>query len=90
MVGGTLFAFTILLRLGLLAYFVTLLFVGLLSRGPAVTLALDAWTVGMSFVTLLVAGAIVHWLSRTHHSGVRHLEARQYSPPRRLLIVSSR
>jgi hypothetical protein len=60
-VGGTLFAFTVLLRLGLLAYVVTLLFVGLLSRGPAVTLDLDAWTVGMSFVTLLVVVALASY-----------------------------
>jgi hypothetical protein len=58
-VAGTLFTLTILLRLGLLAYVVvTLFFLGLFTRGPAVTLDLDAWNVGTSFVTLLVLAAL--------------------------------
>jgi hypothetical protein len=55
-VGGGLFAATILLRLGLLAFVVMLLFAGLL-RGP-VTLDLDAWNFGTSLVTLLVVAAL--------------------------------
>jgi serine/threonine-protein kinase len=58
-VAGTLFTLTVLLRLGLLAYVATLLFfLGLFTRGPVVTLDLDAWNVGMSFVTLLLVAAL--------------------------------
>ncbi len=55
-VAAGLFAATILLRLGFLAFVAMLLVAGLL-RGP-VTLDLNAWTLGTSLVTLLVVAAL--------------------------------
>jgi hypothetical protein len=57
-VGAALFGMAILLRLGLLAYFVMWFVTGLLTSGPALTLDLGAWSVGTSFVTLLVVAAL--------------------------------
>jgi len=54
--GAGLFAATILLRFGLLAFVAMLLFAGLL-RGP-VTLDLDAWSLGTSLVTLLAVATL--------------------------------
>jgi hypothetical protein len=57
-VGAALFGLAILLRFGLLAYFMMWFFTGLLTSVPALTLDLGAWNVGTSVVTLLVVAAL--------------------------------
>jgi len=57
-VGSALFGIAILLRLGLLPYFVMWFVTGLLTSGPALTMDLGAWSVGTSLLTLLVVGAL--------------------------------
>jgi hypothetical protein len=60
-VASALFGMAILLRVGLLAYFVMAFVTGLLTSGPALTLDLGGWNVGTSFVSLLVVAALASY-----------------------------